>query len=142
MELYKYDKALELEQKILSAVNDGKLIKAKVLMFRYNILVEKLRRYGVTDIPLYKIKDLIRITDDSAYVSYHVECGFCGHDASRLQQAKDKVGNRNVRLIRVCSNEACNHQAQRYIRFKLGLLTPKMGNYFQRLMFNFSTLFR
>ncbi|MBD3259342.1 hypothetical protein GF371_01790 [Candidatus Woesearchaeota archaeon] len=123
MKLYKYEKIVCLEDSIVKKLRKGKITSARFLILRYNMLLNRLRSSGPTDIPLYKIKSFTNIADNSYMLDYDLECGFCGNETGRFSSSKSFT--EQVRNIRICEDPTCNLKANRYLYFKNGWIVPE-----------------
>jgi len=123
MQLYKYDKIIGIEDSIVKKLRKGKTIAAKILILRYNMILNRLRADEPTEIPLYRIKGYTNITDNSYILDYKLECGFCGKECGKFSTSESFTDK--VRNIRCCESEICKLKTKRYLYFKNGWIVPE-----------------
>ena len=123
MQLYKYDKIIGIEDSIVKKLRKGKTIGARLLIMRYNAILNKLRNNEPTEIPLYRINGFTNIAGNSYILDFDLECGFCGKGCGKFSTSESFTDR--VRNIRCCDDEVCKIKTKRYLYFKSGWIQPE-----------------
>ncbi|MCK4670087.1 MAG: hypothetical protein KAT43_02695 [Nanoarchaeota archaeon] len=126
MELSKYDKLINTENKIRISLQKGQILRSKALKIHYNLALNSMRKLAPTDIPFYAICDFTNIYTRSWMVDYEQECGFCG---SRENLETVHMSTGNIRTIRICNSETCKEKSRLYILFKKGWIKPEFKDF-------------
>lgn len=122
VKVYAHRKLLELEEKIHNYVQQGKILKARLYVRQYNATLAKVRARSRTDLPFYKVKALSELLPGQFIVEYALECGFCGADNGQFHTNISADPDADIRSIRSCGHPECEHKAQRYHSYKVGLI--------------------